>query len=189
VVWQWRRNRAHRQRDSRGEIVPQEDRSKDPFSDAGWMAGLRSVPTRKTEPGDVRIARDVIGTSPAGLPVEFLIDHLDRPALLAFLHTNCDGCDEYWSGFGHTDRGPWPHSVWPAIVTRGPESVGLADIQQAAAGVREVPVIMSDQAWIDYQVLGYPFFVLIEPESRTVIGETVGFGWADVISMIRSSGY
>ena len=190
MVWQWRRNRDHRERDSRGEIVPpQKARPRDPFSDATWMAGLRPVPSRNGEPSDIRIARDVIGTSPAGLPVEFRIDQLDRPALLAFLHTHCDGCDEYWSGFGHTDGGPWPHSVLPAIVTRGPESVDLPDVQRVAAGVLEVSVIMSDQAWIDYQVLGYPFFVLIDPESHTVIGETVGFGWAEVISMIRSSGY
>jgi hypothetical protein len=79
--------------------------------------------------------------------------------------------------------------VLPAIVTRGPESVDLEEVQRAAAGVQEVAVIMSDQAWIDYQVLGYPFFVLVDPESHIVVGETVGFGWADVISMIRASGY
>jgi len=79
--------------------------------------------------------------------------------------------------------------VLPAIVTRGPESIDLGAVQQAAAAVLEVPVIMSDQAWIDYQVLGYPFFVLVDPESQTVIGETVGFGWPDVNSMIRSCGY
>ena len=189
MVWQWRRNRDHHERVSGGELVPPEARPRDPTSDARWVAGLRSVPSRKGEPSDGRSAQDVIGISPAGLPVEFRIDHLDRPALLAFLHTHCDGCDEYWSGFGRTDGGPLPHSVLPAIVTRGPESVGLADVQRAAAGVLEVSVIMSDQAWIDYQVLGYPFFVLIDPESRTVIGETVGFGWSDVISMIRSSGF
>jgi hypothetical protein len=79
--------------------------------------------------------------------------------------------------------------VLPAIVTRGPESVDLGAVQQAAAGVLEVPVIMSEQAWIDYQVLGYPFFVMVDRESHAVVGETVGFGWADVNSMIRSCGY
>ena len=188
MVWQWRRNRDHHEPAPRGEIVPQEDRPHGPLSDPGWMAGLRSVPSRKVEPSEGRTAHDVTGTSPAGLPVEFRIHHLDRPALLAFLSTHCDGCDEYWSGFGHTDGGPWLHSVSPAIVTRGPESIDPSAVQEAAAGVLEVPVIMSDQAWIDYQVLGYPFFVLIDPESRTVLGETVGFGWADVIAMIRSFG-
>ncbi len=189
MVWQWRRNRDHRQRNSRGEIAPREEgRASDPLSDAKWMDGLRPVPSRRGGSGDARIARDIVGTSPSGRPAELRISQLNQPALIAFLHTHCDGCDEYWSGFGHTDSPPWPRSVFPAIVTRGPDSVDPIEVQQAAAGVLEVSVIMSDQAWIDYQVLGYPFFVLIDPESHTVIGETVGFGWADVLSMIRSSG-
>jgi hypothetical protein len=64
-----------------------------------------------------------------------------------------------------------------------PNDVGLV-----AASVIGVPVVMSDRAWVDYQVMGYPFFVLVDPDSRSVIGETVGFGWADVVSMIRTSG-
>ena len=52
----------------------------------------------------------------------------------------------------------------------------------------QTPVVMSDDAWSDYRVLGYPFFVLVEPATLTVVGETVGFGWSDVVSMIRSAG-
>jgi len=48
-------------------------------------------------------------------------------------------------------------------------------------------VIMSEEAWTEYRVLGYPFFVLVDPSTRTVLGETVGFGWSDVVSMIRAA--
>jgi hypothetical protein len=78
--------------------------------------------------------------------------------------------------------------VSPAIVTRGPDSVAPSEVEEAGAGVVDVPVVMSDQAWVDYRVMGYPFFVLVDVGSRTVVGETVGFGWSDVVSMIRSAG-
>ena len=55
-------------------------------------------------------------------------------------------------------------------------------------GYGEVPVVMGDQAWTDYRVPTYPFFVVVDVPSRTIIGETVGLGWDDVISMIRSVG-
>ena len=47
---------------------------------------------------------------------------------------------------------------------------------------------MGDETWADYRVTSYPFFVLVDPVTATVVGETVGFGWSDVISMISSSG-
>ena len=47
---------------------------------------------------------------------------------------------------------------------------------------------MGDQPWIDYRVPTYPFFVAVDVPSRTIIGETVGLGWNDVISMVRSAG-
>ena len=75
-----------------------------------------------------------------------------------------------------------------AIVTKGPASVTPHEIRRAAAGIGRIPVIMSEEAWTDYRVLGYPFFVLVDPATRTVIGETVGFGWDDVVSMIRAAG-
>ena len=56
-----------------------------------------------------------------------------------------------------------------------------------ASGAGGAPVVMSDQAWSDYRVTGYPFFVLVEAGTRTVIGETVGFGWSDITSMVAQA--
>ncbi len=72
-------------------------------------------------------------------------------------------------------------------VTKGPGSVDRAEVVRAARGVSRVPVVMSDRAWRDYRVSGYPFFVLVDATAGTVIGETVGFGWSDVQSMVRAA--
>jgi hypothetical protein len=74
------------------------------------------------------------------------------------------------------------------IVTKAAEAVSPDEVARVAAGVGRVPVVMSDDAWSAYQVMGYPFFVLVDGVARTVIAETVGFGWPDVLSMIRSAG-
>jgi hypothetical protein len=72
------------------------------------------------------------------------------------------------------------------IVTKGPESVDASAVAGVSAGIRRYPVVMSDAAWTNYRVLGYPFFILVDPSLRAIVGETVGFGWSDVTSMIRS---
>jgi hypothetical protein len=46
---------------------------------------------------------------------------------------------------------------------------------------------MSDAAWSDYRVTGYPFLVLVEPATRRILGESVGFGWPDVEGLMASS--
>jgi hypothetical protein len=60
-------------------------------------------------------------------------------------------------------------------------------VDAAAADVSGVPVVMSDNAWLDYQVLAYPSFVLVDSPSSRVVGETVGIGWDDVRSMLEAA--
>ncbi|MGH3576426.1 MAG: hypothetical protein ACRDU0_02540, partial [Mycobacterium sp.] len=80
---------------------------------------------------------------------------------------------------------PGPLAV--VAVTRGPGTIPPADVDEVAAGIDRVPVIMSDAAWTDYRVSGYPFFVLVDAPARRVVGETVGLGWPDVVSMVRAA--
>jgi hypothetical protein len=125
--------------------------------------------------------------SPTGDRVEVRIGEMEGSVLLAFLATRCDGCDEFWHGFGG-DRPGLPPTVTSVIVTRGPGTAAPAEVEQLAAGTGAVPVVMSDDAWADYQVLGYPFLVLVDAASRTVVAETVGFGWSDLAQLVRASG-
>ncbi len=112
---------------------------------------------------------------------------VEGPLLLCFLHVRCDGCEEFWRGLQDATAPEVPADVSVVVVTKGPGSVDPAEVKRAALGVDEVPVVMSDQAWDDYRVLGYPFFVLIDSQGGKVIGESVGFGWSDVVSMVEAS--
>lgn len=155
-----------------------------PLSDPSFVAGLRPIPSGPLEPGSFGAAVDIDGVTPSGAPVSVRLDQLDGLVLLAFLATSCDGCDEFWDGFRSGGRYP----AMSVIVTRGPASGRLVDVQAAARAIENVPVVMSDAAWEDYRVTAYPFFVLVDTDARAVVAETVGFGWADVLGMIRSAG-
>jgi hypothetical protein len=184
VVWQWRRSRSDRRQLRNDGVAPAS-----PLSDPEFVAGLRPIPSGSLGHETARAAPDIVGTDPAGRPITIRIDSFAGPILVAFLHINCDGCDEFWRGFRDSSRTEVPSATAAAIVTKGPATVPAVEIEEAATGISETPVVMSDDAWTGYRVLGYPFFVLVDPLTRTVIGETVGFGWQDVVSMVRATGH
>lgn len=190
MVWPWPRNRGHRRGSDTGVAPASPD---GPLADPAFVSGLRPIPSGPPGSGSPWPAADIIGVSPAGGSLEVRLGELEHPVLLAFLATRCDGCGEFWRGLRDDatldllESEPESEPVRVVAVTRGPETISSADVCEVAAGVERVPVIMSDTAWSDYRVSGYPFFVLVDVRARRVAGETVGFGWPDVVSMVRAA--
>jgi hypothetical protein len=81
-----------------------------------------------------------------------------------------------------------PPGVDVVVVTKGPANVRADEVAVTAADV-PVPVVMSDGAWADFRVTSYPFLVLVEPHTRRILGESVGFGWSDVAALLDSGGH
>ena len=191
MVWQWQRNRDHRERVSRSGVAPpappEAAPDSGPLSDPAFVAGLRAVPSASSDSWPRRPAADLAGVSPEGQRLEVRLADHGPLVLLAFLTTHCDGCDEFWAGPDEATAVTLPASVSTLVVTKGPETVDPAEVIRLASGRGGTPVIMSDEAWADYQVMGYPFFVLVDASDRCVVGETVGFGWADIADMIHSA--
>ena len=203
MVWQWQRYRDRRQRRDRvsdPELTPVQaaveavDQATDlnqqpvglrgePLADPDFLAGLRPIPAGSPDTPAAWSASDVVGVSPLGDSIEIRIDGGAGRLLLAFLNTDCDGCEEFWHGFRDPDALGLPSGVSSVVITKGPGSLPSAEVALSAIGIERVPVVMSDQAWIDYRVLGYPFFVLVDVALNQVVGETVGLGWDDVIAM------
>jgi hypothetical protein len=135
-------------------------------------------------------AADILGVTPFGDRIEVRVadgePNVDRRLLLAFLNTECDGCEEFWLGLRDPDALGLAPGTSAVVVTKGPEFLSPDAVKVSAAGV-QVSVVMSDQVWTDYRVLGYPFFVLVDRATQQVVGETVGLGWSDVIAMTSSA--
>ena len=152
------------------------------------MAGLRPIPAGPVVRSERWPATDVEGQGPDGLPVGIALSSQPVPVLLCFLQTQCDGCEGFWRGLADPPVTGWPDELTVVAVTRGSTTVDPSEVARLAVGAESVPVVMSDRAWADYRVTGYPFFVLVDPATRTVAGETVGFGWPDVDAMVRAAG-
>ena len=158
------------------------DRPQSPLSDPGFVAGLRPIPSHPDGTAPDWPATDLAGVRPDGTPVVIDLAAASRPVLMVFLTTECDGCDQFWRGLSDP-----PPDVDAVVVTRGPGAVASLDVANLASGLSRVPVVMSDAAWSDYRVTGYPFLVLVEPATRRILGESVGFGWPDVDVLLGSS--
>lgn len=174
---------APTQAQAQAQAANQPWRSADPRSDPEFLAGLRPIPAGSVDTPAPWPASDIIGVSPSGDPIEIRVADHEGQLMLAFLNTDCDGCEEFWRGLEDPVATGVPTGTSVVAVTKGPESLSSDEVRTSAAGIR-VPVVMSDQVWIDYRVLGYPFFVLVNRASKLVVGETVGLGWEDVLSMI-----
>jgi hypothetical protein len=167
--------------------------SASPFDDPGFVAGLRPIPTGPLGEAEQRPAPDIVGEDLEARSLAVRIGTFDGPVLLCFLHVHCDGCEAFWRGLADDPPLAYPTSVAAVVVTKGPGVVDRAEVALAAggdgsaasAGAGRVPVVMSNAAWVDYRVTGYPFFILVDPVPGTVIGEAVGFGWSDVGAMVR----
>jgi hypothetical protein len=154
----------------------------DPLADPDFVAGLRPIPTGVPGEAPDWPAADLHGVRPDGSPVSVLLAGLDRPVLLVFLAVACDGCEVFWRGLA---EGSVPEGVTPVAVTRGPGSADPSRVAALAGGF-DGPVVMSDRAWTDHRVTGYPFLVLVDPSGRRILAEAVGFGWDDVASVLRT---
>ena len=149
----------------------------DPLSDPEYVAGLRPVPSGIGDSAPSWPAVDLNGIRPDGSLVAVEFDGRSRPVLLVFLTVDCDGCDLFWAR--STDV---MTELDVVAVTKDPTEVSQHDVAARATG----PVVMSSAAWIDYRVTGYPFLVLIDPVSRRIVAESVGFAWSDVDSMLAA---
>ncbi len=206
MVWPWQRSGARRNRGHR-QVAPQAGPADHalpsptsvrtpafaptPTRDApsatvggATFGGLRPVPLGGSTVGTA--AHDLIGVDPSGNPLHIRVVGTAGRTLLAFLSVDCLGCKEFWRALGDSsrldlglDRG--------VVVTKGPQVISAQEVADLAADLSIVPVIMSDEAWSDYRVLGYPFFIVVDGSSGTVVGETVGMGWDDVASMISAA--
>ncbi len=155
------------------------------LSDPAYLAGLRPIPTGAlSTPRPVPTHR-ISGQTPGGEHVDVTLGGSGR-VLLCFLATRCDGCDSFWHGLGDETPEPLPSDVSCVIITKSAPDADVAEVQGLSGGISRWPVVMTSEAWHLFEAFSYPFFVLVDGESHDVIGETVGFGWADVRMMMSA---
>lgn len=128
-------------------------------------------------------APPVAGVTPGGDALAISFTTGTELTLLAFLSTGCATCAEFWTSFEAPDQLDLPDGVRLVVVTKGPEMEVPAEVMaRAHAGL---DVIMSTEAWVDFEVPGSPFFVLVDGRRGRRIGEGVAHRFHQVVDLVR----
>ena len=150
-------------------------------------AGLDTEPTpgpaaevRLSTADEVRVAPPVTGTTLRDEAVSLSVGGR-RDVLLAFLSSGCDTCQAFWQTLRADTALPGDAEL--IIVTGGPERESESLLRRLAP--RGVPLVMSSQAWTDYEVPGSPHFVYVDGATATVAGEGTAASFAQLASMLE----
>jgi hypothetical protein len=101
--------------------------------------------------------------------------------LLAFLSSGCVTCLDFWNAFAR-EQGVLPEGIRLVVLTKGPE-------QESASRVAElsppgITVVMSTQAWVDYEVPMSPYFILVDGPAGAVRGEGAASSWRQLTDLM-----
>jgi len=125
----------------------------------------------------------VAGVTPTGDARAIAVDNSDDLTLLAFLSSGCTGCAAFWAALQEPGRVQLPERTRVVIVTKGPDREVPAEVGARATG--RVPVVMSTEAWLDYQVPGSPFFVLVDGAAGRTVGQGVASHVGQLAELVR----
>jgi hypothetical protein len=128
-------------------------------------------------------APPIAGTTPSGDAVGISPAGRQQQTLIAFLSTGCATCAGFWEAFQEPDRLGLPPGIRLVVVTKGPELEISAEVRAKAHS--RCQVIMSTDAWRDYEVPGSPFFVLVDGTSHRRVGEGVANQMSQVVDLVR----
>jgi hypothetical protein len=128
-------------------------------------------------------APTVAGVTPAGDARAVAVDNSDRLTLLGFLSSGCATCVTFWEALQSPRGTELPDGTRVVIVTKGPEREVPGEVQARTTG--RVPVVMSTEAWVDYQVPGSPFFVLVDGATGHKVGQGVASSVGQLSELVR----
>jgi len=107
-----------------------------------------------------------------------------RGTLLGFLSTGCLTCVRFWEAFSDPQDGlELPDGTRLILVTKDAAEERVAKLRELAPST--YPVIMSSQAWTDYDVPGAPYFVWIDGPTATVRGVGAADKVEGVLNLLR----
>jgi hypothetical protein len=128
-------------------------------------------------------APTVTGVTPAGDARAVAVNNTDGFTLLAFLSSGCATCAAFWESLQTPESLELPQGTRVAIVTKGPDREMPAEVARMATG--RIPVVMSTEAWLEYEVPGSPFFVLVDGASGSTVGQGVAPHIEQLLDLIR----
>ena len=128
---------------------------------------------------------DLTGVTPAGEVAGTRVIGVEHDTVLLFLSSGCASCEVFWDELARPVA--LPGNARLVVVAQGEEVESPAGL--AALAAPHLDVLMSTQAWRDYEVPGSPHVVYVEGRTGRVRGEGTGQSWTQVAQMLaRASG-
>lgn len=130
-------------------------------------------------------AHDISGVTPADEASLIRTVSSGHDTLLAFLSSGCLSCQPFWDVSGAEGDLALPTGTRLVIVTKSPGMESESAIRELAPS--GVPVIMSTQGWLDYEVPGSPYFVHVDGAAGRVAGEGSATAWEQVLRLVQQA--
>ena len=128
-------------------------------------------------------APTIAGVTPEGDALAVAVDRRGQPHPAGLPVVGMRDLRRLLEAFRQPDQLGLPAGTRLVVVTKGPDMEIPAEVAaQAPAGL---PVVMSTEAWGDYEVPGSPFFVLVDGRSGRRIGEGVANHFHQVAELVR----
>jgi hypothetical protein len=135
----------------------------------------------RPEPTD-RAAPPVRGHTIDGESVSVAFGGGDDQTVLAFLSATCHTCAAFWAELSDPDARPDGFRF--LVVVQGVDN--LTRVRRLAG--EDLMVVISDDAWLEYDVPGSPHFVLVDGPSGSIVGEGTGSSWPQVQALLEHAG-
>jgi hypothetical protein len=133
--------------------------------------------------GSERPVVNIVGATLDG--AQLSISPTATDTLVAFLSSGCLTCKTFWDGLRAEHREPLPRGVRLVVVVKDREAESPSRLRDLAPP--DVPVVMSSQAWADYDVAMSPYFLFVGAASGTVRSEGSASSWPQVHSLLRDA--
>lgn len=144
------------------------------------VAKAREMPIPERAPE----AADIVGVSPSTLkPVRVDVRGAKRDTLLAFLSTGCLSCEGFWKGI--REGAAVPRNARIVAITKDPDEERATRVEKLSS--KRAVTVMSSQAWVDYNVPMYPYFVYVDAASGEVRAGGAADTWEHVLALLDDS--
>jgi hypothetical protein len=130
-------------------------------------------------------AADLVGAGLHDDVVSLRVRGVEHRTLLAFLSSGCLTCHAFWDAFSGDSPLGVPDDTRVVVVVKDASEESVAAIADLAPP--QLPLVMSSDAWRDYEVPGSPYFVLADGTTSRVVGEGTGASWPQVLGLLAQS--
>ena len=163
-------------RTAAGVVSPPADPTQPSFS------GLRSKKTASAEWGP---AYDITGTGLRGEIMAIRVAGTGLDTVLVFLSSGCAGCTGFWQDLAQRRELSLVPGGRVLVVTKDPEAESIGTLGEICPV--GVDLVMSSQAWQDYDVPGSPYVVVVDGASGRVSGQGSGTSLTQLSGLLHQA--